>query len=103
MMPHLIKKLLLLCLIMKTATTFANGFEIDPASLTFNGYRCGSTFRPHQQILMQYTAKDYFFSGNERNKYGYYIFEFQRAGVLWKCSQERQPGRSDRIFTPKHL
>lgn len=72
-----LKWLSLSLLLLSTSPAMASGLYIDRNSITFNGYHCGATFDALQNVSMSYTARDYSFSGNETNQYGYYIFEFE--------------------------
>jgi len=57
----------------------AGGIYIYPETVRINGYPMGSTFLPNQDILMSYTAQDYYYSGEE---YEYFIFVIKKISNI---------------------
>jgi hypothetical protein len=57
---------------------FAGGLYIRKDDLKFNGYPAGAAFQVNQNIVMSFTADDYYFSGGLR-RFGYFVFLITRG------------------------
>lgn len=68
------KNIIFCCLaFLSTLQVLGGGINIDPNSVTLNGYKCGAFFLPGARVLMKYNATDYSYSGGN---YKYFVFRF---------------------------